>query len=134
MSDPLSFLASVLAIAALAEKVVIRGYCYLKAVKNCPDEVRTLMAETNVLCGILGRLNVLLEGNRSKLGATTQPTERANQNSDGNEELTAEEHVASSDDEAISGTDNGTIYPSIVSAILSKTYALLSASSSGLHL
>ena len=77
---------------------------------------------------------MLLEGNRSKLGATTQPTDRANQNSDGNEELTAEEHVASSDDEAISGTDNGTIYPSIVSAILSKTYALLSASSSGLHL
>ena len=130
MAEPLSFVASVIAVAALAEKVVTSGYRYLKAVKNCPDEVRNLMAETNVLYGILGRLIVLLEGNKTKLRETIQSRERANQNSDGNDELTDEEDAASSEDESISSPNSGTSYPSIVSAILSKTYALSSASSS----
>lgn len=72
MADPLSFVASVIAIASLAENVVTKGYHYLKAVKDCPSEVRTLMAELNVLSGILGRLKVLLEGDKSRLSATVE--------------------------------------------------------------
>ena len=73
MAEPLSFVASVIAVASLAENVVTKGYHYLKAVKDCPKEVRSLMAEVNVLCGILERLKVLLQGNKSKLGLTTNP-------------------------------------------------------------
>lgn len=72
MVDPLSFITSVIAITSLAENVVTKGYHYLKAVKDCPSEVRTLMAELNVLCGILGRLKVLLEGDKSSLSATVE--------------------------------------------------------------
>lgn len=71
MADPLSFVASVIAVASLAENVVTKGYHYLKAVKDCPNEVQTLMAELNVLCGILERLKVLLEADKPRLPVTT---------------------------------------------------------------
>lgn len=61
MAEPLSFIASVVGVATLAGTVVTKGYQYLKAVKDCPNEVRSLMVEVNVLCGILGRLVVLLQ-------------------------------------------------------------------------
>lgn len=109
MAEPLSFVASLIAIAALAEKVVTRGYRYLKAVKSCPDEVRNLMAETNVLCGILGRLNVLLKGtNRSTSEATLEPRERASQDSDNDDENSSEDDAVSSEGENIWASDNST--------------------------
>ncbi len=61
MAEPLSFLASVVAVASLAGTVATKGYQYLKAVKDCPNEVRSLIVEINILCGILGRLVVLLQ-------------------------------------------------------------------------
>ena len=61
MAEPLSFVASVVAVASLAGTVATEGYQYLRAVKDCPNEVRSLMVEINILCGILGRLVVLLQ-------------------------------------------------------------------------
>lgn len=62
MAQPLSFVASVVGVASLAGTVATKGYQYLKAVKDCPNEVRGLIVEINILCGILGRLVVLLKG------------------------------------------------------------------------
>lgn len=134
MTESFLFLASVIAITALAEKIVARGYCYLKAVKNCQNEIRNLMTETNVLCGILGRLNVLLESNRSILKIIIQSRERASQNSNSNDKLTDDENVASSEDEAMSDLDIDTSYLSILSTMLQNTYAISSALSFRLHL
>ena len=67
MADPLSFVASTIAVASLAGTVSTKGYQYLKAVKNCSDDVRSLMVEVNVLCGILERLVVLLQSNETNL-------------------------------------------------------------------
>lgn len=133
MAEPLSFVASVVAVAALAEKVVTRGYSYLKAVKNCPDEVRNLMAEANVLCGILSRLCVLLAGNESNSNPTIGSRERVARNSDNNDESSDEEDVLNSEDEVVSASDNGTGNSPNVSAMLPITYALSSASTSRLH-
>lgn len=77
MSDPLSFVAAVIAVATLAGNVATKGCRYLKAVKDCPDDVRALMAEVNVLCGILDRLAVLLKGKNSKPNATSATAPRA---------------------------------------------------------
>ncbi|KAL8658853.1 MAG: hypothetical protein Q9226_000743 [Calogaya cf. arnoldii] len=60
MAEPLSFVGSIVAVATLAEVVVVKGYQYLKAVKDCPQDVRRLIAEVNVLCGVLDRLGKLL--------------------------------------------------------------------------
>ena len=108
MTEPLSFVASVFAVASLAEQVFTRGYLYLKAVKNCPDEVRSLMAETNVLCGILGRLNVLLGGNSMKSGAPVKLEDNTGQDSKDNDETDDEHNHASDEDEMISTSENGT--------------------------
>ena len=66
MTEPLQFVAAIVGLATVAETVVTKGYRYLRAVKNCPEEVRTLMAEVNVLCGILNRLAILLGGTRQR--------------------------------------------------------------------
>ncbi|KAL8735775.1 MAG: hypothetical protein Q9166_000639 [cf. Caloplaca sp. 2 TL-2023] len=68
MAEPLSFVASVIAVANLAEAVVTKGYRYIKAVKDCPEDVRKLMAEVNVLCGVLDRLVILLRGRNHHRG------------------------------------------------------------------
>ena len=68
MADPLSFVASVISVTSLAGNVATKGYRYIKAVKDCRDDVRSLMTEVNVLCGILQRLVVLLRYNRPKSG------------------------------------------------------------------
>ena len=70
MAEPLSFMASIAAVATLAGQVAAKGHHYLKAVKDCPDEVRMLMAEVNVLCAILDRLSILLRGRKSLSNAT----------------------------------------------------------------
>lgn len=72
MAEPLSFVASVVAISTLAGTVATKGYRYLSAVKNCRDDVPKLIAEVNVLCGILERLVVLLGGNKVKPRATEE--------------------------------------------------------------
>jgi hypothetical protein len=54
--DPISAIgaaASIIGIAQLVESIVSKGYKYLKAVKNCEEEVHKLMVEINVLSGIL---------------------------------------------------------------------------------
>ena len=61
MADPLSFVVSVIAIATLAENVISKGFKYVKVARNCPSEVRTSLAELNVLCGTLDRLHRLLK-------------------------------------------------------------------------
>lgn len=124
MADPLSFVASVIAVASLAEKVVTRGYRYLKAVKTCPDEVRNLTAETNVLCGILGRLSVLLKGYGSKSEATPKSKKPAGQDSDDDDENSEEEEEdVSSENEVTLVIDNSTSNSSISWAMLPSTYA-----------
>ena len=118
MAEPLSFVASVIAVASLAEKVVISGYSYLKAVRNCPDEVRNLMVETNVLCGILGRLSVLLGGDNSK-----SSKKLAGQGSADSDETGDEEDFSSREDDMTTASRNGTSNSSIPSAKLPPTYS-----------
>ena len=64
MAEPLSFVASVVAVSTLAGSVVSKGYRYIKAVKECPEDVRRLIAEVNAFYGILERLVVLLTGSK----------------------------------------------------------------------
>lgn len=66
MADPLSFVASVIAIASLAGTVATKGYEYIKAVQRCPGEVRSLIAEVNVLCGVLERLRLMLQADEAE--------------------------------------------------------------------
>ena len=66
MADPLSFVASVIAVTSLAGTVATKGYRYIKAVRDCPSEVRSLIAEVNVLCGVLDRLQILLQRDASQ--------------------------------------------------------------------
>ncbi|MCJ1244877.1 Ankyrin-2 [Trapelia coarctata] len=54
--DGLTLAASIAGLVSVAQIVVEKGYRYLKAVKNCEDEVRKLILETNVFCGIIERL------------------------------------------------------------------------------
>ncbi|KAL8792029.1 MAG: hypothetical protein Q9195_005370 [Heterodermia aff. obscurata] len=75
MADPLSFVASITAVATLAGTVATKGYQYLKAAKNCSEDVRSLMVEVNVLCGILERLVILL-GSNGPNSKTTRNTEK----------------------------------------------------------
>ncbi|KAL8835310.1 MAG: hypothetical protein Q9170_003365 [Blastenia crenularia] len=70
MAEPLSFVASVIAVATLAGNVVSKGYRYLKAAKDCSKDVRNLIVEVNILCGILDRLVILLQGRNSGSSAT----------------------------------------------------------------
>ena len=69
MAEPLSFVASVIAISTLAGTVATKGYRYLKAVRDCREDVPKLIVEVNVLCGILERLVVLLGGRKAKSSA-----------------------------------------------------------------
>ncbi|KAL8896889.1 MAG: hypothetical protein Q9192_002853 [Flavoplaca navasiana] len=73
MADPLSFVASIVAVSTLAGNIATKGYRYLKAVKDCPEDVRRLIAEVNVLCGILTRLTALLKGRHRGMGAFKDP-------------------------------------------------------------
>ena len=123
-----------MAVATLAETVVTRGYRYLKAVKNCPAEIRNLMAETNVLCGILGRLSVLVKETMPKSEKAAKSKERAGQNSDDDNESRDKEDITSSEDDVSKISYHGMKNHSILSTMLRTTYALPSASSSRLHL
>ncbi|KAL8875500.1 MAG: hypothetical protein Q9198_006153 [Flavoplaca austrocitrina] len=70
MSEPIQFVASIIAVATLADNVVTKGYKYLNTVKDCPKDVRRLMAEVNVLCGVLDRLGKLLQS--AEIGMPTE--------------------------------------------------------------
>lgn len=61
MADPLSIAASICGIASLAETVVSKGYRYVKAVKDCREDVSRLFLEVKILCGVLDRLGRMLE-------------------------------------------------------------------------
>ncbi|KAL8881327.1 MAG: hypothetical protein Q9198_001452 [Flavoplaca austrocitrina] len=82
MADPLSFVASIVAVSTLAGNIATKGYRYLKAVKDCPEDVRRLIAEVNVLCGILSRLTVLLNGRKRGTGASGDPAFRKSNDPD----------------------------------------------------
>lgn len=109
MADPLSFVASVIAVTTLASHVVIKGRSYIKAVMNCPHEVRTLMAEVDVLCGILERLTKILEGNKPNPKVAVM-SKRPNglpldETHDGDETDDEDETVSSEDEEIIEIVD-----------------------------
>ena len=72
MAEPLllSFAASIIAVATLAGTVATKGYGYIKAVKDCSDDVRRLIAEVSALCGILERLVVLFPRSKPRSLAT----------------------------------------------------------------
>ncbi|KAH8786249.1 hypothetical protein BGZ57DRAFT_818295, partial [Hyaloscypha finlandica] len=63
MLDGLSFVASIAGLVSLADLVVTKGYRYLKSVKNCEEDVRSLIVEADVLCGVLSRLAKSLQEN-----------------------------------------------------------------------
>ena len=101
MADPLSFVASITAVASLAGTVATKGYRYLKAVKNCSEDVRTLMVEVNVLCGILDRLVVLLRTNGSNPRIRPTPSNRPCRDSEAKHENDSEfTDTSESEDEA----------------------------------
>ncbi|CAO1601837.1 hypothetical protein XANCAGTX0491_005473 [Xanthoria calcicola] len=81
MAEPLSFVASVVAVATLAETVVTKGYQYLKVVKESPQEVRSLMAEVNVLCGVLERLGKLVRETEIDTSAAPGDADKEDANS-----------------------------------------------------
>ncbi|KAL8671619.1 MAG: hypothetical protein Q9168_003892 [Polycauliona sp. 1 TL-2023] len=60
MADPLSFVASLSAVSSLAGNVATKGYHYIKIVKDCRADVRSLMAEVNVLSAILQKLVIFI--------------------------------------------------------------------------
>ncbi|KAL8708811.1 MAG: hypothetical protein Q9220_006372 [cf. Caloplaca sp. 1 TL-2023] len=60
MADPVSFAASVTAIASLAGTIVIKASAYLRAVKSCNNDVRRLFAEVSLLRGVLQSLELLV--------------------------------------------------------------------------
>ncbi len=82
------------------------------------------MAETNVLCGILGRLKVLLEGNKSKSKVTIDSKERVGLGSGDTQDKSDEEENASSEVEGISTSDDSMINHFNLLAILSIAYAI----------
>ena len=112
MAEPLSFVASVVAVTTLAETVVTKGYSYLKAVKHCSNEVRSLMAETNALCGILRRLKMLLGNDKSKSEETVKPEDRGGL---GLNDKLDEDEIGSSEDEGVTGNIDGksTVFGSV---------------------
>ena len=61
MFDGLSFAASIAGLASLADIVVTKGYKYIRSVKDCEAEVRKLIVEADVLCGVLTRLEKSLK-------------------------------------------------------------------------
>jgi hypothetical protein len=124
MAEPLSFVASVIAVVVLAEKVVTKGYQYLKAVKNCSEKVRRLMAETNVLCGILKRLKILLEGNKSKSKVTIDSKERVDLDSNDSQDESDEEENTSSEVKKTSISDDSMINHFNILTILFTAYAM----------
>lgn len=77
MAEPLSFTASVIAVATLAGAVATKGYRYIKAVKNCSEDVRSLIAEVSALCGILERLVVRFPRSKSRSHATNHAVAQA---------------------------------------------------------
>lgn len=100
MSDPISFVASVIAIATLAGNVAAKGHRYLKAVKDCPDDVRLLMAEVNVLCSILGGLATLLKGKRLSNATSATESGAINDFEDASDDDTEVDASSASEDEA----------------------------------
>src|SRR5438034_3311712 len=61
MFDGLSFAASIAGLSSLADLVVAKGYKYIRSVKDCEEEVRKLIVEADVLCGVLTRLEKSLK-------------------------------------------------------------------------
>ncbi|KAL8948449.1 MAG: hypothetical protein Q9222_005369 [Ikaeria aurantiellina] len=83
MAELLSFAASVTAIASLAGNIVIKGSAYLQAVKSCRDDVRRLLAEVNLLRGVLQNLELLI--------SNPQNTDRHNVRSTGLRDIPPQE-------------------------------------------
>jgi hypothetical protein len=54
--DPFSFATGVAGLISLADLVATKGYRYLKAVKDCDEEVKQLMVELDFFGGVLRRL------------------------------------------------------------------------------
>ena len=87
------------ATATLASHIVTKGYTYVKAVKDCREDVRKLMIEVNVLCGILQRLVVLLEGSSAQTATTVQKDKHRPDSEADSDQNTSDEEKQ--DDESI---------------------------------
>ncbi|KAL8835231.1 MAG: hypothetical protein Q9170_003393 [Blastenia crenularia] len=124
MADPLSFVASVVAVASLAGIVVTKGYCYIKAVKDCPDDVRSLMAEINVLSAILQRLVVLLRGSESKVSSSKKDRGKSLELEEDKEEDVESEESMDDVEKVTDNTKDGlvAIYAALQQVKLSNKY------------
>ncbi len=60
--DPFSLATGVAELMSLADIVATKGYRYIKAVRDCEDEVRELMVELDVFAGVLQRLAKKVKG------------------------------------------------------------------------
>ena len=54
--DPFSIAVGIAGLVALADGLATKGYQYLRAAKNCEQEVKQLLAELDLLGGVLRRL------------------------------------------------------------------------------
>ena len=57
--EPISFASSIAGLLSLLDLVATKGYKYVKAVKDCEEEVKQLVVELDVFGGVLQRLTEL---------------------------------------------------------------------------
>jgi hypothetical protein len=61
MLDPFSLATGVAGLISLADVVATKGYRYVKAVKDCDEEVKQLMVELDLFGGVLRRLEKIVK-------------------------------------------------------------------------
>ena len=61
MAEVVAFVASVIALAQLADRVVQLSKFYLDALKDCPREIRVILVEVSSLNAILQSLSFLIQ-------------------------------------------------------------------------
>jgi len=54
--DPFSLATGLAGLVALADTLATKGYQYLQAVKTCEEDIKQLLAELDLLGGVLRRL------------------------------------------------------------------------------
>jgi hypothetical protein len=61
MLDPFSLATGIAGLISLADLVATKGYRYVKAVKDCDEEVKQLMVELDLFGGVLRRLEKIVK-------------------------------------------------------------------------
>jgi hypothetical protein len=59
--DPFSIVVGIAGLVALADGLATKGYQYVRAAKNCEKEVNQVLAELDLLGGVLRRLQKWVE-------------------------------------------------------------------------